>query len=419
MKTKKFLAIAALAAGFVSCSSEDEFVQSQDGNATKGESTIELAGYAKGKANSRAVSTDIPAGDTDFATTESKDIRVFFAENTTAGITDAQTYSETGYKYTALNGNLTQVLESGQSKPMWSKRSENANISCYAFYPANVVYPDKFLATTNSTASTGKGSYNDFDILQDDLITHCAGDVSKVSTFDASGYNTKLICVEADQSNITDYQKSDVYVGYPNDSKNWDMTRPTQDATNKLSFYHAGDKVTVKLVADNTTADGNTYYTAEQLATAKVELLNWPVAGAIYPLDYNGLGGFVAMFMQHPTTDTHYTDAAGKTFNCNGYYSIGTTVIAANQIGSSLSCSALIPHVSKLADSFGFRITIGDDAMTWYCSKLSDPQLSAIHSAGVEYIFKLTVSKKLSLPIRLTDYDLKKWTTSEYNGKIE
>jgi hypothetical protein len=223
MKTKKFLAIAALAAGFVSCSSEDEFVQSQNGNATKGESTIELAGYVKGKANSRAVSTDIPAGDTDFAATESKGIRVFFAENTTAGIDDVQTYSETGYKYTALNGSLTQVLESGQSKPMWSKRSENANISCYAFYPADVVYPDKFLATTNPTASTGKGSYNDFDIMQDDLIAHCAGDVSKVTTFDASGYNTKLICVEADQSNITDYQKSDIYVGYPNDSKNWDM----------------------------------------------------------------------------------------------------------------------------------------------------------------------------------------------------
>lgn len=30
MKTKKFLAIAALAAGFVSCSSEDEFVSSTE-----------------------------------------------------------------------------------------------------------------------------------------------------------------------------------------------------------------------------------------------------------------------------------------------------------------------------------------------------------------------------------------------------
>lgn len=120
MKTKKFLAIAALAAGFVSCSSEDEFVQSQDGNATKGESTIELAGYDKGKANSRAVSTDIPAGDTDFATTESKDIRVFFAENTTVGITDAQTYRPIRKQVTSMphsTATLPKCLNPDKANP--------------------------------------------------------------------------------------------------------------------------------------------------------------------------------------------------------------------------------------------------------------------------------------------------------------
>lgn len=418
----KCLAIAALAAGLASCSSEDEFVSSQNGDDTKGDNTIALAGYAKGKANSRAVSTDIPAGDTDFAATESKDIRVFFVENATAGITDVQTYSETGYKYTALNGNLTQVLESGQSKPMWSKRSENSNISCYAFYPADVVYQDKFLATTSSANSTGKGSYNDFDALEAALQTHCANDASKIATFDASGYNCKLIRVETNQSSITDYQNSDVYVGYPNDSKTWDMTRPVLDATNKLNFYHAGNKVTVKLVADNTSTDDNTYYTAEQLATAKVELLNWPVAGTIYPLEFNGFGVFAAMWIQRPSTATSYTDAAGIVHGteANQNYNIGTTVVAADQIGSSLSCSALIPYINgKLIDSFGFRITIGDDAMTWYCKKLTDAQLNRTNYAGEEFVFTLTVSKKLSRPIQLTNYGVNDWVKLDYTGKIE
>lgn len=69
MKTKKFLAIAALAAGFVSCSSEDEFVSNSDTQAGK-----EIAlNYAAGKAVTRANSdiADKYCGTTyDFAGTE-------------------------------------------------------------------------------------------------------------------------------------------------------------------------------------------------------------------------------------------------------------------------------------------------------------------------------------------------------------
>lgn len=425
MKTKKFLAIAALAAGFVSCSSEDEFVQSQNGNATKGESTIELAGYDKGKANSRAISTDIPAGDTDFAATESKDIRVFFAENTTAGIDDVQTYSETGYKYTALNGNLTQVLESGQDKPMWALRTANTDISCYAFYPVDVVYQDKFLATTGTTSNVA-GTGDDFDKMETDLAAHCAGELSKISTFDASPYNTKLIVVPTDQSSLADYQKADVLVGYPNDSKTWTMAKPKAiNTTNKLKFYHAGNKVTVKLAAPATPSADQ--YMAEELAMAKVELLNWPITGAVYPKEYVGYGGFcmIRPLMNQPNV----TDAAGKKFT-TASGSIGTVIIAANTIGETLGCSALIPFIngslgfipkneSTYTSSYAFRITIDKDVMVWYLSNLTQDQLKAKTTPGQEFSFTLTINKNKPLPIELTTYSVEDWTKSEYQGSID
>lgn len=60
--------------------------------------------------------------------------------------------------------------------------------------------------------------------------------------------------------------------------------------------------------------------------------------------------------------------------------------------------------------------------MTWYASDgLTSQQLSATHGsgAGMEYIFNLTVSKKLPQPINLTSYSVNGWTENSYDGKIQ
>lgn len=258
MKTKKFLAIAALAAGFVSCSSEDEFVSSTEkGEATAG-GAIELS-YAT-KAGTRAAS-DLNIGTaTDFAPIGSpKDVRVVFLDENTNTSLDTHTYDAAGYIWTCENGSMTRKESTGIA--YWPLRA-NPSLLCSAVYPADKV-GDNFgtsIAYQNTVAT----------------IRTAVSNATDKDNVDLSAYNLKYLSYPTDQTSDDVYKAWDILIGMPTSTTDFTIT-PTETG---MKFIHGGNKITVKLQG----ADTNPC-TAEEMATAKVELLNFTTHGAIWPWD--------------------------------------------------------------------------------------------------------------------------------------
>jgi hypothetical protein len=389
----------------LSCSSADDVTI----NNSQSEA-IKLSYDTRGIAFTRANSSEIPAAD-DFAANDAQKVKLFFKEN--SQVSNGISYKSSGYTYIAYNGKLT-ISDNG-SEPYWSDRTVNTDIFALALYPADVVNEDKFLTATE----------NDFTLAENALISHVSGNISNISSFDGSSYGVKIISVPTDQSNYDNYRKADVLIGYPNESYTTTMIRPTS-GTNKIYFRHGGNKITLKIeVGDGVTTD--------DFIGATVELLNWPICGAIKtnpnnnqyanyfwftPIKLDSIG-----YKERPDK-TGYTKTLSSTGKLSSS-SFGSVIKATDNLDSTLTCSAIVPNHDVVLSDFGFCITTKTGAQ--YAWHFSDNQYSAGGSSALkpspgqelEITLKINNSNtNNSATIKASNYVIKNWEKIEYAGAI-
>ncbi len=420
MNYNKTLTAIALTATLAACQSNDEIVSPQD--ATR-ETQVRLGYNTSAQGSSRAATADIPQGNADFAADQEQDLRIFLQENASASV--KATYSPTGYLYTAKN--LTLTLQEGMDHPLWASRSDNTHISCYAFYVyggigGEVVNPNSFLASTGDESTT-RGDGNDFAALETYIQDHVEreGDDVELNLHlaDFTGFNTQYRTVANVQSTGDAYRMSDILVAHPEGRTDFTMNRPAPGGANKLTFMHAGNKITLKLVKGEAT-DGIDF------TQAKVELLNFSHLGAINPKPYNGVSGSFLALMPYVGNGSTVTDAAGTTHTlASGVkHSVGQSITMIDpthksnptRMGDDLSCSAIVP-VQDITAVNGFLITLNGKQLTWYVGNNPDISTPIACKAGVEYRFTLTVDNGRLL--KLTNYEMTDWTTFDYEGKID